>query len=507
MINTDVFVRRLAEDLDKTLTGKKVLWIYSSSPTELIFNFSSFSFLINFVSSYTLIRQEDAFVQPGKHWLRQFSGIEQHKITGVRAHYGERILYLDFEHGLQLAWLMRGAQGFVFEPTSSSRFPFSRQAYSLPPLEQHLTVEQYETLPSYPSDLFPWYRHKDLKAIWRSQFWQEIGLKNPKEALLQLESDWQIGKIYVGVDASTTLPFLEIACVATGAKSHNIAFETNSALEGITWFSRKFLSLFAFSNMRKTMQGAIEKRIKRLEAQIRHLKQELEEDKSAFWQHQADLVMAHMHLKPNLEGKLEVVDFLTNQSLLIQVDPEKPAKTAAKWYKKARNTRMLQEEQLTSLFALDEALEEANRSLTSLNELDDLKQLKSLYKKVQQKETQEKETKYRVYQIGEFRVLVGKQAESNQEILRTAHKDDLWFHARGYSGSHVLIQKAGRNPGPKVIQQAAALAAFFSRGKTAGLCPVQYTARKYVRQAKGLEAGQVIVDREEVILVEPGLPE
>lgn len=507
MINTDIFVRRLADELHQKLVNQSVLWIYSSSPTELIINFTSYSYIINFVSSYTLIRQEESFQQPGRQWLRQFSGLEHQKISKVTAHYGERILYFEFANESQLALLLRGAQGFVFEPSTKSRFPFSRQDFNLPQLKQHQSIEDYEVLPFYPADILPWYRHKDLKEVWRSEYWQKVGLLHPKETLIGLERTWRLGKIHLGVNQPVGLPFLEIESPVNEGSLLKSDMETQSAIEAITWFGRKFLSLYAFSNMRKTMQGAIEKRIKRLEAQIKHINQELEEDKSAYWQHQADLVMAHLHLKPTQEGKLEVTDFISNQTILLQVDPDKPAKTASKWYKKARNTRILQEEQIASLMSLEVALDEAKQSLNSLIELEDVKELKALYKKVQVKENQEKETKFRVYHLGGFRVLVGKQAESNQEILRAAHKDDLWFHARGYSGSHVLIQRAGKNPTSKIIQQAAALAAFFSRGKTAGLCPVQYTARKYVRQAKGLEAGQVIVDREEVILVEPGLPE
>lgn len=507
MINTDIFIRRLAVDLHEKLKGQVVQWIYSSSPSELILNFLDFSIVINFISTYTLVRKEDSFSQPGRKWLRQFANLEKQSIVETTFHYGERMIYFHFEHGETLVLLLRGAQGYLYDTSLHARFPFSKQPFKSPELIDHLKLEEYEALSPYPADFLPWYRHKDLKGVWNSDYWRNHGLINPKKELIQLERIWNTGKIKAGISLNTGLPRLEVEGIPFEGEAVNSELETSSALEAITWFSRKFLSLFAFANMRKTLQNSMEKRIKRIEAQMKHLKQELEENKSAFWQHQADLIMGHLHLKPSQEGKLEVVDFFTNQSLQLQVDPEKPAKTASKWYKKARNTRILQEEQLASLIALENAWEETTHSINHLNDLEDLKELKALYKKVQIKESQEKETKYRVYLIGGFRVLVGKQAESNQEILRTAHKDDLWFHARGYSGSHVLIQKAGKQPDQKVIQQAASLAAFFSRGKTAGLCPVQYTARKYVRQVKGLDAGQVVVDREEVLLVEPGLPE
>jgi len=86
-------------------------------------------------------------------------------------------------------------------------------------------------------------------------------------------------------------------------------------------------------------------------------------------------------------------------------------------------------------------------------------------------------------------------------------KDDLWLHAKDVAGSHVLIkQQAGKHVPPSVKEKAASLAAFYSKRKTDTLCPVIITARKYVRKSKDMVAGQVIVEKEEVILVEPQGP-
>jgi len=49
------------------------------------------------------------------------------------------------------------------------------------------------------------------------------------------------------------------------------------------------------------------------------------------------------------------------------------------------------------------------------------------------------------------------------------------------------------------------LAAYYSKRKNDTLCPVIVTPRKFVRKSKGMAPGQVIVDREEVVMVTPGL--
>ncbi len=110
---------------------------------------------------------------------------------------------------------------------------------------------------------------------------------------------------------------------------------------------------------------------------------------------------------------------------------------------------------------------------------------------------------------GDLEVWVGRNAGQNDALtLRHARKFDLWFHARGVSGSHVVLRLPGRAAQPTrvAIEQAAAIAAFFSEAKTSGLVPVQMAERKYVRKPKGAPPGAVVVEREEVLLVEPGLP-
>jgi predicted ribosome quality control (RQC) complex YloA/Tae2 family protein len=107
--------------------------------------------------------------------------------------------------------------------------------------------------------------------------------------------------------------------------------------------------------------------------------------------------------------------------------------------------------------------------------------------------------------FGGMKVLVGRNAKQNDELTtHVAKKEDLWLHARGVPGSHVVLQSGGRKQIPKeAIEQAAELAAFYSEAKTQSLAPVSYTLKKYVRKPKGAGPGAVVMEREEVIMVEP----
>ncbi|MEM7297209.1 MAG: NFACT RNA binding domain-containing protein [Bacteroidota bacterium] len=102
-------------------------------------------------------------------------------------------------------------------------------------------------------------------------------------------------------------------------------------------------------------------------------------------------------------------------------------------------------------------------------------------------------------------IWVGKNSKANDELtLKYAKKNDLWLHAKDVPGSHVVVkEKPGQNYPEYIIEKAAGLAAANSKRKTDTLCPVIYTPKKFVRKMKGAPAGQVIVEKEEVVMVEP----
>ena len=78
----------------------------------------------------------------------------------------------------------------------------------------------------------------------------------------------------------------------------------------------------------------------------------------------------------------------------------------------------------------------------------------------------------------------------------------------GRSGSHAVLRLPSRDarPGKLLLERAAAIAAYFSKAQGSSLVPVVIVPRKYVRKPKGAAPGAVVVEREEVLLVEPGLP-
>lgn len=127
-----------------------------------------------------------------------------------------------------------------------------------------------------------------------------------------------------------------------------------------------------------------------------------------------------------------------------------------------------------------------------------------------EKRKEREDLPFRIFTVeGGFEVWAGKNSANNDLLtLRHARPDDLWFHARGASGSHVILKvRTGKGePGKKAREQAAGIAAYYSRMKNAKMVPVAMTEKRYVRKPRGAPPGTVVIEREKVIFAEPALP-
>jgi predicted ribosome quality control (RQC) complex YloA/Tae2 family protein len=98
-------------------------------------------------------------------------------------------------------------------------------------------------------------------------------------------------------------------------------------------------------------------------------------------------------------------------------------------------------------------------------------------------------------------ILVGRGAAQNDALtLRVARGNDLWLHARGLAGAHVVVRlEKGKAPDQDTLLDAAHLAVHFSDARGAPLADVTYTRAKYVRKAKGAAPGAVTYSQERVL--------
>jgi predicted ribosome quality control (RQC) complex YloA/Tae2 family protein len=105
-------------------------------------------------------------------------------------------------------------------------------------------------------------------------------------------------------------------------------------------------------------------------------------------------------------------------------------------------------------------------------------------------------------------VWVGRSSRENDELThRAAHSRDLWLHAHGAAGSHVIVRTRGRPDlvPPAVVEKAASLAAFHSKARNSSLVPVVWTEKRFVRKPRKSPPGLAVCLQDRTVMVEPGL--
>jgi len=89
-------------------------------------------------------------------------------------------------------------------------------------------------------------------------------------------------------------------------------------------------------------------------------------------------------------------------------------------------------------------------------------------------------------------IWVGRNARQNEDVTFTKGRpEDLWMHARGVPGAHVIVKSAGRAVKPADLQRAASLAAYYSASRSEGHVLVDVTERRHVHKIKGGKPGMV----------------
>lgn len=106
---------------------------------------------------------------------------------------------------------------------------------------------------------------------------------------------------------------------------------------------------------------------------------------------------------------------------------------------------------------------------------------------------------------GGLEIRVGRSARDNDALtFHASSPDDVWMHARGAAGSHVVLRWTRDEAPPAAdLEEAAILAAWHSRARGSTVVPVDWTRRKYVRKPRGAAPGSVMVARASTVMVRP----
>lgn len=269
------------------------------------------------------------------------------------------------------------------------------------------------------------------------------------------------------------------------------------------------------TNLLKFIAQHRDKTAKKVSKQKEELEHAIDGEKYRIY---GELLSANLYRVKNFSEETEVENFYdNNEPIRIPLKKELTAADNAGYYFKRYNKAK------TSRNAIREHLEQNESDLAYLESLcyqceaavndDDLAETRSElvhsgYIKERQRNKKEKfnaplppiQTEYRGYTI-----LIGRNNKQNDKLtLKTARKEDLWFHTKDIPGSHVIIQKQGDAEIPEeVIYRAAQYAAYYSKARQSSKVPVDYTEVKQVKKPNGARPGMVIYFEQTTVMAVP----
>jgi len=272
---------------------------------------------------------------------------------------------------------------------------------------------------------------------------------------------------------------------------------------------------------KSSLVKSLKRKIKRTKSGLNNLQQAdkgLERaEKYEQWGH---ILMANAHLGQTNTEEIEVDDlYAEGEKVTIPLQRELDiAANAQRYYKKSAGAERSYEEAMSRIPKMKKEKDKAERLLEQAESITDLwkfqdweneheEELKE-YRQHGNSDDEEESAPFHTLEIQSYPVWIGKNAKSNDELVQRAHKEDVWMHARGVAGSHLVIRMGNDKgmPPKKVLLEAASYAAFNSKAKGVKLAPVIITKKKYVRKPKGSPPGAVVVDKEEVEMVTPKKP-
>ena len=269
----------------------------------------------------------------------------------------------------------------------------------------------------------------------------------------------------------------------------------------------------------KIVKNHIERELKKVSNKIQNLQGLIERGtKEEEYNKYGKLLLSNLGSIKSRMSSIVIEDIISGgNKIKIDLNPAlSPQKNVNYYFDKSRSEKISFAKNRQLFENAKKDYEHLQKIENSLNEIESLKELDELMKKLKIKQPQEIETKedlgskFKHYLIdGKYHLYVGKDSKNNDLLTtRFARQNDYWFHSRGASGSHVLLKVENTKEAiPKnVLKKAAALAAYHSKSKTAGVVPVAYTFKKYVVKKKGDPVGTVHLLREDVLLVRPEIP-
>lgn len=237
-------------------------------------------------------------------------------------------------------------------------------------------------------------------------------------------------------------------------------------------------------------------------------------DKKEDFRKKGELLTANMHIVERGDKEVSVIDYYDplQSEIIIKLDTEKaPSENAQTFFKKykklsaaeemARKEIIKTKQEIAYLEDLLVQIEHArDEDLEDIRtELQDEGYIKK-QKKKKKKTTKPMPEKFTAHDGTP--IYVGRNNKQNEYVThKLANKNDMWLHTLDIPGSHIIIKS--NNPTQETIEEAAILAAHYSKAQGSASVPVDYTQVKYVKKPSGAKPGFVTYSDQKTLYVTP----
>ncbi len=513
MHNNYYFLRQLSLELEKRIAGTVVSECFSQNKDELIIRFETtaqpFVIKASLQSGFCCLSFPDEFSRARKNSVDLFESLIGQRVEKIIQFTNERSFAIEFSNSYKMLFKMHGNRAnLVLFRNEKSVALFRNHLIADSEInlnELHRTIDwSYEAFENHAYDL------KQLYFTFGKAFWSFLNRNNFEEKS-QVEK-WQAVQ---GLTAYLKKPIYYITEVDAKLllslfPDGNIQKQFKDPIQAINEFFHQYTRTFSFLQEKRE---ALSKLTAKLHGSLNYLvkasqkKKEIEKDTHyKIW---ADVLMANLHQIKAGNEKVTLENFYDGKPIEIKLKKELTAQLNAEiFYRKSKNQQIEIQKLTEGIASKQKEIADLQDKISSLEKIEDLKSLRNFIDALglkQEADKKEKPLPYHEVEYSGFKIWIGKTAQHNDTLtLKYTFKEDLWLHAKDVAGSHVVIKyQAGKKFPKDVIDRAAQLAAFNSKRKTDSLCPVAYTPKKYVRKRKGDPVGAVVVERENVILVEP----
>ena len=216
-----------------------------------------------------------------------------------------------------------------------------------------------------------------------------------------------------------------------------------------------------------------------------------------------------LYMNDNLDAKGKKEISINNN--IISLDPKLSIKQNAnkyyqKYNKKKKGINYLNE-QIIQINSNINFLNKVNEELSIANHID-VEQIKEelinngyIKTKVKPKPSKHKTPLYQI-KYNNHTITFGKNSTQNNYLTFSyAKRDDTFFHAKQYHGSHVVV--SGNKLDENTIRFAANIAAYYSNGRLSSSVPIDYCQIKDVKKIKGSKLGLVSIQNYKTIFIDP----